>query len=405
MKRNTLFSRDVLLISFSAFFADLGYQGVTALFPLFLILRHHVPVYAYGIITAIAFGVGSFFAFVGGKAGDRYDRKAVAVLGNLFIPLMSLSGLFGSVWLCGLLFVLGWWARYFRTPARRALLVDVSPPDLRSKAFGFLHALDIGGGILSALLALFFVSYLHLPIGTVILFSAIPLFISSLLLLFIKRGELYPFEAAPPSDSSAKQAAARLKKRALFTALLVSATFYGFSFYNAGYPVLTAATSQNAGYAPGLIAYLIYMGVSAVSGYALGSRRFRSVHALWMLGYLPSAMASLLIGANIALHLPQLSFYIFVAGLGLGMGAVETFEPTAVSSLVQADNLSRGMGWLSVSRSIGQFISNLVMGIIYSFSQSLAYGYAFAASVVATVILASADRRTRKAAETSSPGE
>ncbi len=395
MKR--LFSRDVLLISFSAFFADLGYQGVTALFPLFLILRHHAPVYVYGIITAIAFGVGSFFAFIGGRAGDRYDRKTIAILGNLFIPLMSLSGLFGSVWLCGLLFVLGWWARYFRTPARRALLVEVSPPGLRSKAFGFLHALDIGGGILSALLALFFVSYLHLPIGMVILFSAIPLFISSLLLFFIRRGELYPIEDAAARVSSAEQTAARSKKRVLFKALLVSATFYGFSFYNAGYPVLTAATSQNAGYAPGLIAYLVYMGISAVSGYALGSRRFRSVHALWKLGYLPSAIASLLIGANIALHLPGYSFYIFVAGLGLGMGAVETFEPTAVSSLVQARSLSGGMGWLSVSRSIGQFISNLVMGIIFSFSQSLAYGYAFVASLVATAVLASAERKTDKA--------
>ncbi len=391
------FSRDVLLISFSAFFADLGYQGVTALFPLFLVLRHHAPVYVYGIVTAVAFGVGSFFAFIGGKAGDRFDRKTVAILGNLFIPLMSLSGLFGSVWLCGVLFVLGWWARYFRTPARRALLVEAAPSDLRSKAFGFLHALDIGGGLLSALFALLFISYLRMPIGRVILFSAIPLFISSALLFFIKRTELYPVEDAPANQSSAEQTAARSRKRTLFSALLISATFYGFSFYNAGYPVLTAATAQNAGYAPGLIAYLVYMGISAVSGYALGSRRFRSIHALWKLGYLPSAIASLLIGANIALHLPGLSFYIFVAGLGLGMGAVETFEPTAVSSLVQSRSLSGGMGWLSVSRSLGQFISNLVMGIIFSFSQSLAYGYAFIASLAATAVLASAERRANKA--------
>ncbi len=396
MKNQKFFSRDVLLISFSAFFADLGYQGVTALFPLFLILRHHIPVYVYGIITAVAFGVGSFFAFIGGKAGDKYDRKTVAILGNLFIPLMSLSGLFRNVWLCGVLFILGWWARYFRTPARRALLVEVSPPDLRSKAFGFLHALDIGGGILSALLALFFVSYLHMHIGMVILFSVIPLLISSILLFFIKRDKLYPIEDTTAHKSSTKQTAVRLQKRTLFVALLVSATFYGFSFYNAGYPVLTAATSQNAGYALGLIAYLIYMGISAISGYALGLRRFRSIRALWMLGYLPSAIASLLIGVNIALHLPEISFYIFVAGLGFGMGVVETFEPTAVSSLVQSENLSRGMGWLSVSRSIGQFISNLVMGIIFSFNQSLAYGYAFVASLVATIILASAERIANK---------
>jgi hypothetical protein len=319
----------------------------------------------------------------------------VAIAGNLFIPLMSLSGQFGSLWLCGLLFVLGWWARYFRTPARRALLAEAAPSERRSQAFGFLHALDIGGGVLSALLALFFVSYLRLPVGTVILFSAAPLFVSTLLLFFIRREEVYPVEEPTADRSPAVQTAALSRKKALFTALLVSATFYGFSFYNAGYPVLTAAMSPNAGYAQGLVAYLVYMGISAASGYALGSRRLRPVRALWRLGYLPSAVASLFIGAAVALRLPELAFYIFVAGLGLGMGAVETFEPTAVSALVPSKTLSGGMGWLSVSRSLGQFVSNLVMGVIFSLSQSLAYGYAFAASLVATVILASADRRSR----------
>lgn len=391
-----VFSRDVLLISFSAFFADLGYQGVTALFPLFIVLHLHAPVYLYGIITAASFGVGSFFAYIGGRAGDKYDRKWVAFWGNLFIPFMSFSGLFNSVWLCGCLFVLGWWSRYFRTPARRALLVEVSPADVRSKVFGFLHALDIGGGVFSTLFALFFVLIAKLSIGSVIALSAIPLLVSSALLLFIKRDKLYPIEQPNRKESPLEAAKGQSREKTLFVALLVSATFYGFSFYNAGYPVLTAATSRSSGYALGLLAYLIYLGISAVSGYALGARKLQPIRALWTLGYLPSAIASLLIGASIFFHLPALAFYLFVAGLGLGMGAVETFEPTAVSTLVRSTNLSRGMGWLSVSRSIGQFVSNFVMGIIFSFSQPLAYGYAFAASLVATSILGAADLRTGK---------
>ncbi len=391
MTGKQLFSRDVLLISFSAFFADLGYQGVTALFPLFIVLQLHEPAYIYGVITAISFGVGSFFAFLGGRAGDKYDRKAVAIWGNIFIPLMSLSGLFGNVWLCGLLFILGWWARYFRTPARRALLVDVSPSDSRSKVFGFLHALDIGGGIFSALFALYFVLFLHLPVGIIILLSAVPLFISSMLLFFIKRDKLYPIEQSSQGKSQLEKTAEMSRKRTLFTVLLIAATFYGFSFYNAGFPVLSAAISHKSGYVLGLIAYIIYLGISAVSGYVFGARKLRPIRALWALGYLPSAFASFLIGVSIFFHLSYFAFYIFVAGLGLGMGAVETFEPTTTSFLVQSGNLSRGMGWLSVSRSLGQFISNLVMGIIFSSSQPLAYMYAFATSMVAAIVLAFAD--------------
>ncbi len=53
---------DGLLLCLPAFFADLGYQGVAALFPLYVVFELHEPVYWYGIITAVAFGAGSFFS-------------------------------------------------------------------------------------------------------------------------------------------------------------------------------------------------------------------------------------------------------------------------------------------------------------------------------------------------------
>jgi MFS family permease len=171
-------SRDAYLLCFSAFFADLGYQGVAALFPLYVVFRLHAAVYAYGLITAIAFGGGSIVSYIGGLAGDRFDRKAIAIAGNALIPLMAFAGMAQGLWASSAFFILGWWARYFRTPARRALLVNVTRPQERSLAFGFLHALDIGGGMLSALLALLFLG-LRLPVGTIILFAILPLAVST----------------------------------------------------------------------------------------------------------------------------------------------------------------------------------------------------------------------------------
>jgi MFS family permease len=170
-----------------------GYQGVAALYPLHIVFSLHEPVYWYGVVTAIAFGAGSFFAYIGGLAGDRFDKKYIAIAGNAFIPLMAFSGLGGSLVISAVLFILGWWARYFRTPARRALLAHVTPPHERSFAFGFLHALDIGGGVLSGLFALLFVA-LHFPIGIIILFAILPLMISTALLFFVRHTTLYPEE-------------------------------------------------------------------------------------------------------------------------------------------------------------------------------------------------------------------
>lgn len=249
-------------------------------------------------------------------------------------------------------------------------------------AFGFLHALDIGGGMLSALAALLF---LHAggAIGTIMLFAVLPLLVSTGLLFFVRRKELYPAEtpraAAGPRDPGG---------RALLIALLVSATLYGFSFYNLGFPILSATGGHatRAGYEYGVLAFMIYLGVSAVSGYALGAGRLSAVRSVWLFGYLPSALGSGLIGLSELLQLHAAAFYLSVAVLGFGMGGVETFEPTLVSSIVGHTRLARGMGFLTVSRSIGQFLSNLVMGLLFSMSRSLPYFYAAASALLAAII-------------------
>ena len=125
-------SRDVLLICFSAFFADMGYQAVTAVFPLLLVIELKEPAYVYGLLLALSYGVGSLFSLLGGRLGDKVSKKTLSIVGNLLIPLMSVSVIFPNVAVTGALFIFGWWARYFRTPSRRAWLVEVSNPAYRS---------------------------------------------------------------------------------------------------------------------------------------------------------------------------------------------------------------------------------------------------------------------------------
>ena len=379
--------RDSWLLCFSAFSADLGYQGVTALFPLYLVFELHASLYVYGLVTAIAFGGGAFVAFIGGRAGDRLGHKRVAIVGNTLIPLMALAGLTGSVWLSAMLYILGWWARYLRSPPRRALLVNATPPEQRIQAFGMLHALDIGGGMISALLALVAL-WLHLAVGHIMLWAVIPLMASTLLLVLVRRDRVYTAE----TPSSAGSGGVRLTARTFMLPLLVSATLYGFSFYNLGFPILTAASAhRTAGYEWGVLAYVVYLAVSAFSGYLLGLRRGSAIRSLWLVGYLVSALGSGLIGLGEWLHLPALSFYLAVAVLGFGMGAVETFEPALVSSAVSHTRLGRGMGFLSVSRASGQLLANLIMGLLFAFGPAVPYFYACASALLAAIVFGSVE--------------
>ncbi len=388
---------DVALISFSAFFADMGYQAVTAIFPILIIIELKEPAYLYGLLLALSYGIGSIFSLFGGRLGDRYSKKTLSIAGNLLIPLMSISTLFPSVLLTGALFVFGWWARYFRTPSRRAWLVEVSNPQYRSKIFGFLHALDVGGGMIAVIYSIVLV-LLNVPLREIVVVTIIPLLVSSLCLVFAHTNEKNKVhaEAAKKRDQEEARSLEDQKKNDfIFRALLISATFFGFSYYALGFPIVTVAQSQGSAVL-GIITFGIYLGVSALAGYSLGSLRSkRPFRTLWSLGYMVAALSSLLIGISFALHSNLGIYYLGAAGLGFATGSVETFEPVLTSTLVKSSKLSGGMGWLSSSRAIGLFVSNIAMGVIFTFSEFDSYLYAALTAFFAALILLLVEIKTK----------
>ena len=383
-------TRDVLLISLSAFFADMGYQAVSAVFPLIVVIELKEPAYVYGLLLAFSYGVGSAFSMFGGRLGDRHSKKKIAILGNLLIPLMSISILSPNVFILGTLFVFGWWARYFRSPARRAWLVEVSNPALRSKVFGFLHSLDVGGGMIAVLYSVILV-LLNVSLRYIVLVTIIPLLVSSFTLALAHTipHKDFAIQQAEPAKKDGEQAVPRSRNTNdfVFRALLLSATLFGFSYYALGFPIVTVAETQHSSVL-GILTFGVYLGVSALSGYLLGTTQGkRPLRTLWTLGYLLAALSSLIIGSSYALHYGLGLYYIGAAGLGFATGSVETFEPVLTSPLVKSKKLSTGMGWLSSSRALGLFVSNIVMGTLFMFSEFDSYLYAAITAVSAAIIL------------------
>jgi MFS family permease len=379
MESKKWINSNVLLISFSAFFADLGYQTAVALFPVFLVLFLKAPVYEFGIANAVAFGVGSIFGYAGGVLGDRFNDKWIAVLGNALIPILSLTGLAISPTVAVILFASGWWARNFRSPSRRKMLVESTNRKNRGRVFGFLHALDIGGGMFSIVLLLVFLIH-GLDYRVIFLITAIPITISTVLLLFTRHTGLHGKEA--PEKSAAKQTDV---DRRTYKGIILATSLYGFSSYSLGFPILTIAQSSNS--LLGIGSYAVYLGVSAVSGYIIGSRVVNRVSSLAKTGYILSGIGTFglafayLLGHNIIL------LYASVAVLGFSLGAIETLEPTIISFIKSIREVGSGMGSLSASRSIGIFLANLIMGLLYVISPFYSYAYAGIVSIAAGCIV------------------
>jgi len=398
------FGPEVWKIAFSAFFADLGYQMVVAGLPLFLVLDLKGPIWVFGVATALAYGPGAIIGYLGGRLGDRVGRKRIAVVGNGLIPLLSLTGVVASLAGAITLFVTGWWARNFRSPARRAMLTEVVNPQQESQAFGLLHALDIGGGLLAALFALVLI-YFGVAFRVVFLLTLIPLIASTTLVALVRAGAPPKARATTAAPQTGEEGPRDLR---LYRGVLVASALFGFSFYSLGFPILTAAQSAGGATphaeAAGVLAYVLYLGVSAPTGLIIGAAKRAGAGMLAFFGYLVACVGSVVLAIVGFTTGGPISLYAGVILLGLALGVVETLEPTIVSRVTPASRKSRGMGALTAARSIGLFGGNLIMGLLYHFGAGYSYSYAALVAFAAAVILLVAASGRRQAGDDSEMG-
>jgi MFS family permease len=179
--------------------------------------------------------------------------------------------------------------------------------------------------------------------------------------------------------------------------VLVASALFGFSFYSLGFPILTAAQSAGGATphaeAAGVLAYALYLGVSAPTGLIAGGARRAGTWTLALWGYLAACLGSVVLAVFGTAGGP-IGLYLGVIILGLALGVVETLEPTIVSRVTPSNRKSRGMGALTAARSIGLFCGNLFMGLLYHFGPSYSYSYAALVALAAAVILVAAGRRT-----------
>lgn len=377
---------DLWRISFSAFFADLGYQAVLALFPLYLVLHLGAPVWVFGLSQALAYGPGALFGYWGGRLGDRYGRRKVALLGNAFLPLLALIGLAGVPWLAVLLLAAGWWARSLRSPPRRALVTEAVPAADHGSAFGFLHALDVGGGMLAAVYA-FLLLEGGVPYSDILLGTAVPLVVSTAVLWGVRVGRS-PSETAPsaPPPVAPVPAAGAGAARGLVGAILAATLLYGFASYSIGFPVLSTAQATGVP-AFGILIFIAFLGVSALVGLGVGGIRVGRVRLLAVGGYGLASAGSALLAIGAAGFGGLAAFLAGAALLGAALGVVETFEPTLLARVVPSYRRAREFGRLTAFRSVGLFVANLLLGLLFVVNPAYPYLYALVAAAAAAVLI------------------
>ncbi len=134
---------------------DFSSEVAVRTLPLFLANVLGVRIGIIGLIEGIAESTATLLKLVSGYLADRTGRKkALALWGygfsNLTKPLLYFATSWGLVLLVRFLDRIG---KGIRTAPRDALIADITPPELRGRAFGFNKAMDKAGGFLGLVVA------------------------------------------------------------------------------------------------------------------------------------------------------------------------------------------------------------------------------------------------------------
>jgi MFS family permease len=147
-------TRGIVGIGLANLFSDWGHEAATSLLPALLALIG-APAVALGIIEGVADGLSSFAKLAGGWIADRAAwRKPAAGGGYVIVGLTTFAYAFAGSWPMVLISrAVGWAGRGAKGPSRDALLADaVTPPQL-GRAFGFERAMDTVGAVTGPLTA------------------------------------------------------------------------------------------------------------------------------------------------------------------------------------------------------------------------------------------------------------
>ncbi|MBX5442703.1 MAG: MFS transporter [Solirubrobacteraceae bacterium] len=375
-------------IGAASLLADAGHEIPTALLPSFLTSTLGAPASALGLIEGISDGLAGAARLGGGAlADDPRRRRATAVGGYASTAVLSaLIGAAATAWQAGVLRAGAWTARGLRVPSRNALLADAVPAAAYGRAYGFERAMDNVGAIVGPLLALALVGLVG--IRTAILLSAIPgLFAVAAIVYAIRH-------TARPRHRQHRPIRLRIRPvlRGALGRLLGAIGVFELGNVAATLLILRATDLLEPGRSTesaaqiAIALYVLYNLAAAVTSVPAGRLADLRTPVLVLAGgvvafgaaYLGFALS----GASIAL----LAACFVVAGIGIG--AVETAEHSAVAALAPEGLRGSSFGALAAIQSFGNVIASGLAGLLYTaVSPGAAFLFPAAAMLVATCAL------------------
>jgi MFS family permease len=359
-------NRTVLGVGLTSLFSDWSHETATAILPAFLASIGAGPAWL-GVIEGVADGLSSFTKLAAGHFTDRLKhRKPLALFGYAFTALATASFAFATHAYQVLIGrAAAWLGRGVRSPAKKALLAADVPPNAYGRAFGLERLMDTVGAIIGPLTALWLLEATGHSFHKVFLWTLLPGLVAVAAFWFLVRER--PIAARP-------QRSFLLGLKALpipFRRLLLGVGIFGAGDFSHSLLILYASRTltpshgfaRAASIAVGLYTLhnLFYAGSAYASGWLSDHVPHRKV--VLAAGYALAGVTAILLGTGTQ-SMPLLVLIFILAGLYVG--TEEALEDSLAAELVPKELHGMAFGTLAAVNAVGDFVSSLLVGFLWS---------------------------------------
>ncbi|HEX3717195.1 MAG TPA: MFS transporter [Verrucomicrobiae bacterium] len=375
-------------MGFASLFSDWSHETATAVLPVFLATMGAAAAWL-GLIEGISDGLSSVAKMASGVYTDKLQRrKPIAVIGYVVTALGTASfGFATNAWHVLSARAAAWLGRGVRTPVRKALLAAAVTKETYGRAFGFERMMDTIGAIIGPVTALGLLELLHHHYRGLFALTLIPgLAAAAVIAILVKEKERKPVPHISFGQRLRLLPAAYRKFAVavgLFGAGAFAHTLLILLAVQKLTPALGSARAANVAVALYVLHNIFSASFAFIGGW-LGDRFPK--HMLLAIGYLMSAAMCLCIifaPANI-----ETLALIFILG-GTNVALEDTLEDSLCAELVTQENHGVAFGTLATINGIGDFLSSIIVGGLWTaVGTRAAFGYSAALSLAgATLVL------------------
>ena len=390
-------NRNMIGFCSASFFSDWCHEMGTGILPMFVV-QLVGPVYApiaLGAIQGMADASATVTKLLSGWLADRvpYYKPFLIVgygLAGIFLVLIGTAHSIGAVFV----YKIGaWFVKGIREPMRDTWIAKIVPASLYGRAFGLQRAWDTLGALIGPL-TVFILLKMNLSLSSIFLLAGVPALFSVLSIVFLTK------EKTPQKRSAhALHFIEHIKTLpSEFISFLLIMFVFGVANFNQA--LLIYRVQELWGYehsaivatSQGVLLYVFFNIIRACAEFGMGTLSDyidrKKLLAIFGFGFFGITALGFMVH-TISLWV----WLIFFGCAGLSAGTVKALEKAHAAYILPESVRGMGMGLLQSVDGVGDLLSSLIVGTLWStIAPGAGLMYAAVLSFVAMILLLRANR-------------